>query len=400
MREEIQKASKLGEACKLTENYELLSTDLTIAIIIKAILSRKGKNFIIDGFPRSLEQASYFDQNVQEIKHIINLNAKEEVMFSRTKGNKLKIRKFMEQKAEVIDYYNKFGVVKHVDANPSDSNLIYSYLKKEFLPEIYLIIGKRYSGKSTISNFLKERMSMEIIYFNDFINDPEISKRKNDDEFVINSFLRLQRDRQITRFIINDFPASKDFYNLFVKNGRNIRKVFYLNVSNNTCTTRTRDLCKKEKKFIGCSQLNTELYEFDKKIDIIDFYKKKTDFVEINANNDLQLVKRDIIRCIQPTVFIFSSDSEAVNLKAELVNYFVNNNGYEVLNVSTLINDTIQRGNEIGQKLRPYSENMKKIPNNLIIDLIKSIIFKETNDKFILVNYPRNSEDVNLLYII
>ena len=315
-------------------------------------------------------------------------------MFNRMKGNKLKIKKFMKQKVEVIEYYNKLGIVKSINANSTDTNLIYSQLKKEFLPEIYLMIGKRYSGKSTVSRLLKERISMDIINFNEFLQDPEINKRKNDDEFVINNFLRLQRDRQISRFIINDFPTSKEFFNLFIKNGRNFKKIFYLNVSNNNSTMRMRELSKQEKKYVGCSQLNNDLYEFDKKLDLLEFYKKKSDFVEINANKEIDLVMKDVMQSIKPNVFIFSSDSESMNLKEELICYFVTNKEYEVLDVSVLINDTIKRGNFLGQKLKSYSENMTKIPNSLIIELIKTIIFKEIKNKFILVNYPRNSDDV------
>ncbi len=316
-------------------------------------------------------------------------------MFSRIKGNKLKIKKFIEQKDEVIEYYNKFGVVRHVDGNSADTNLVYNALKTEFLPETYLIVGKIYSGKSLCSQMLSGRMSMEIINFNDFLNEQEITKKKTDDEFVINQFLKRQRDKQIHRFFINDFPPSKEFFNIFVKNSRNIRKIFYLNASNNTCVTRMRDLCKKEKSFIGTSQLNQELLQFDKNMELFDFYKKKTNFVEINGNSSTSLVMRDIMRSLQPKILFFSSDNGAKNLKIDLINYFMNERGYEVLNLLNLINDSIQRGNNIGLKLKQYSENIKMIPNCLIIELLKGIIFNEKKNKFIFVNYPRNAEDVS-----
>jgi len=43
IREEITKNSKLGAACNLSDELELLPTELVIAILIKAILSHKGK---------------------------------------------------------------------------------------------------------------------------------------------------------------------------------------------------------------------------------------------------------------------------------------------------------------------------------------------------------------------
>jgi len=111
---------------------------------------------------------------VREIKAILHLRANEEIMFQRIKGNKLKIKTFMQQKEGVIDFYRKYGVIRDVDANSIDSNSVYSCLKQEFLPEIYLIIGKRFSGKSTVSNLICERIPMKCINFEEFLKDPAL----------------------------------------------------------------------------------------------------------------------------------------------------------------------------------------------------------------------------------
>ncbi len=73
----------------------------------------------------------------------------------------------------------------------------------------------------------------------------------------------------------------------------------------------------------------------------------------------------------------------------------MNERRYEVLNLLNLINDSIQRGNNFGLKLKQYSEDIKMIPNCLLIELLKGIIFNEKKNKFILVNYPKNAEDVS-----
>jgi len=325
---------------------------------------------------------------------IIHFHAREEVLFSRIKGNKLKIKNFLEQKVPIIDYYTKYGLIRNVDANSIDTNVIYSNFKQQLLPEIYLIIGKRYSGKSQISNLLAKRIPMHVINYNEFLAHPSIGKKKTDTEFVINFFLKLGREGQNRRVIIEDFPANKEFLNLFVKNGKEIRKIIYLDADNQVCSERMRALGKDHKGYIGCAQLNKEISEFERNKDLLEYYKKKTELIEVNADSNLDIVMKNLMKSLQPSLLIFSSDDSSKNLKTDIMNVFVKDHGYEILNVSDIINESIQRGTEFGLKLKSYSENMTHIPNNLIIELLKAIIFKEANNKYILVNYPRNSTDV------
>ncbi len=326
---------------------------------------------------------------------IIHFHAREEVLFSRTKGNKLKIRNFSEQKMPIIDYYTKYGLIRNVDANSNDTNVIYSNFKKQLLPEIYLIIGKRYSGKSEIANLLSKRIPMHVVNFNEFLSHPTIGKKKNDSEFILNFFLKLGRENQHRRIIIEDFPPNKEFFNLFIKNGKEIKKIVYLNAENQTCSERMRALGKDHKNYIGCAELNKSNSEFEKRKELYEYFKKKSEFIEVDANLEINLVMKNLMKSLQPNLLIFNSDEESVNLKTDIMNVFIKDHNYEILNVSNIINEVIQRGTEIGLKLKSYSENMTHIPNCLIMELLKSIIFKESNNKYILVNYPRDSNDVN-----
>jgi len=352
---------------------------------------------LIDGFPRSLEQALYIDQHLKEIKIVLYFHAKKEILFNRNKGNKLKIKNFQDKIIPIVDYYTKYGIIRNVDANSPDTNIIYSNFKQQLLPEIYLIIGKRYSGKSEIANLLSQRIPFRVISFPDFLKHPMIGKKKIDNEFVINFFLKLGREGQNRRCIIENFPANKEFLNLFVKNGKNIRKVIYLDADNNICSERMKRLGKDHNNYIGCAQLNKEISEFERSKDLLEYYKKKTEFIQVDANPNTNIIMKELMKKLQPSLLIFSSDDSSKNLKTDIMDVFVKDHGYEILNVSNIINEVIQRGTELGLKLKSYSEKMTHIPNNLIIELLKSIIFKEANNKYILVNYPRSSNDVYIL---
>lgn len=41
-------------------------SELTIGLLVNALIANPSKNYLIDGFPRAVEIAIYFEQNVME----------------------------------------------------------------------------------------------------------------------------------------------------------------------------------------------------------------------------------------------------------------------------------------------------------------------------------------------
>lgn len=131
-----------------------------------------------------MEQALYLDKNIKEIKVILNVYAGDDILLKRLKGRSLssgrkddqdeniirdRINVFKSQSLPVINFYRKYGIVRDINSE-YDVNTVYSIVKEQLTPEIYCIIGKRYSGKTTISDMLCERMNMKYINFNEFVN--------------------------------------------------------------------------------------------------------------------------------------------------------------------------------------------------------------------------------------
>ncbi len=40
--------------------------ELTVSLLVNALIANPAKNYLIDGFPRAVDQAIYFEQNVLE----------------------------------------------------------------------------------------------------------------------------------------------------------------------------------------------------------------------------------------------------------------------------------------------------------------------------------------------
>lgn len=63
MRQEIQKGSKEGEQVKkIVAAGGLVPFELTVQILINALIATPSKTYLVDGFPRAIDQAIYFEK--------------------------------------------------------------------------------------------------------------------------------------------------------------------------------------------------------------------------------------------------------------------------------------------------------------------------------------------------
>jgi len=58
LRDELNRRTHLGEQIKSTiEQGEMVSINIVVSLLVKSIFAKKSKKYLIDGFPRTVEQA-------------------------------------------------------------------------------------------------------------------------------------------------------------------------------------------------------------------------------------------------------------------------------------------------------------------------------------------------------
>ncbi|MEM5815275.1 MAG: nucleoside monophosphate kinase [Candidatus Aenigmatarchaeota archaeon] len=86
-REEIKKGSKLGKDVeKYIKEGNLVPDEIVIEIVREKI--KNLENFILDGFPRTIEQAKALD-SIVEVDAIIKLNIHEEILIEKICGRRI-----------------------------------------------------------------------------------------------------------------------------------------------------------------------------------------------------------------------------------------------------------------------------------------------------------------------
>ncbi len=132
LREAVKNQTELGKIAKeYMDKGELVPDEIVTGIIKEALLkvNAKEKGFILDGFPRTLNQAKAFEEMLKELginlDKVLFLDVPDEELIKRmlARGreddteevikNRLKV--YYEKTAPVITYYEEKGILVKVD---------------------------------------------------------------------------------------------------------------------------------------------------------------------------------------------------------------------------------------------------------------------------------------------
>ena len=400
--QEIASKSKLGLLAQesLSKN-EPLTAQVIVAILVRGIVECSEKSILIVGFPEKLEHAQYFEQNILNINLILKFNCPEEICYKRL-SEETDFKKTKEEFSEIysntqndlkalFDFYNPYSVIREIDTNKSipEMNKI---IKQNLYPLIYCIIGKRYSGKTTLSKIINEKSGIMLLDFGKFLEEPNIIKRKHENEFVVSKLILKLRKVQNYKILIEDFPQNKEQYTYFVNNCKPFKKIYFLKAENSSCFERVNKIPMDDPNYTDCSQLDKMLTEFDNKKTFIDFLKKNTNLMEIDVNNHINLSIQRMLKQIQPYCVYFSNDVDEES-KTELFNKLISNYKFSEISLKEIISNAIKRKILIKNDKEPI-ENMK-ISLDEKINLIRPLLYREDCKNIILNSFPSNIEELN-----
>jgi len=84
MRSEMKKGTKEGEQiAKIVGEGGLVPFELTVQVLINALIETPSANYLIDGFPRALDQALHFETVCCEAQSVLYFNVPEDICIER-----------------------------------------------------------------------------------------------------------------------------------------------------------------------------------------------------------------------------------------------------------------------------------------------------------------------------
>ena len=397
IKKEIELNTELGQKLKeFSDKGEQYPKDVLSNLILdKCLECENNKTILISGFPNNLEEAQFFEQNICNIELILKFTATKETCLrnlNEIPGAKINEEEFGKKYDEtmnnfnaITEFYSIYSIIREIDCNQSIDN-INSLLRQNLYPIIYSIIGKRYSGKTTLSKILKEKTNIEIIDFNEFLikNLPNKKKQiisEKENELIVNKLILKLRQMRNIRVLIEDFPQNKEQYIYFCNNCKKFQKIYYLEADNSTCLGRQNRLNYEDPNYIDSSKLSELLHEFEQKKVFYDFLKSNAKVEEINVNNHLILTIKQLMKQIQPYLAFIDFDEENLPKKDELFQKLISQYKFYLLDIDKIIQNA---------KIRKLINENAELTLDEKINLIRPIIFREECDKIILNNFPND----------
>ena len=145
LREAIADQTSLGKkAQSYVDKGELVPDELLLDLIRDRLLQADAqKGWILDGFPRNLNQAKFLDNLIVEIAQtcdcVLNLQVTDDLLVTRLldrgrkDDNEETIRRrllvYQEQTAPLISYYQDKGNLQTVDGNPNPEEVTQALAK-------------------------------------------------------------------------------------------------------------------------------------------------------------------------------------------------------------------------------------------------------------------------------
>ena len=143
LRDEVSSGSDLGlQASEIMNKGELVSDELVLSIV-EGRLDNIKKGWLLDGFPRNVNQANALKNLLEKINHpleaVISIQIADDVLIKRllARGreddneevivNRLKV--YREKTSPLIDLYTKQGLLVEIDGN-ADIDVVFSCIEK------------------------------------------------------------------------------------------------------------------------------------------------------------------------------------------------------------------------------------------------------------------------------
>lgn len=147
--EQARPGSEFGELIKTyIREGKIVPMEVTVALLENAmkdaIAKQNKKRFLIDGFPRQMDQAVKFEDEVCESRFTLFFECPEEVLLQRllkrgeTSGReddniesiRKRFRTFVETSMPVVEYYEKQEKVVRIDSSSSPEG-VYAQVRRE-----------------------------------------------------------------------------------------------------------------------------------------------------------------------------------------------------------------------------------------------------------------------------
>jgi adenylate kinase len=422
LRDEVKSGSALGKELEgIMAVGALVPTALVLKMVSNAMDTSGKSKFLIDGFPRALDQAKDFETTVGLPTFVLSFDASETVLEERlvnrgkTSGraddNVESIRKrfatFKSQSEPVIDFYAKLGLVRKLNSERSVDS-VWADVQPLFKPQCVWVVGgpgvgrstqcKRLAGASTGFNYLStgDLIRAEVSKGTSLgVELGEAVKRGDDVSMAITMQLlsaAIEASEPLGRYVLDGFPRNMEQALAFEATYGPPLFMLQLTAPDAVLVARATTRSKSaggparsdEHKSVVKKLLETYKRET---LPVVDLYSKMALVRTVDAERAVDFVFDEVRAHFAPTiVFVLGGPGSGKGTQcANIVRDF----GYTHLSAGDLLRAEVERGSPSGALINSYIVEGKIVPLAITLGLLKSAMAAAKSMKFLVDGFPR-----------
>lgn len=406
MRNEIRQGTPDGLAVEaIVKSGNLVPKEMTVDLLLKTLSKLKARTVLIDGFPRSTEQAVYLEQITQPIDFILHFDTdSEDILVKRLieRGKSsgraddkeetivYRFQVYKSESAPVVNLYDPFNIIRRVDCL-APINEVFKRTLRALRPEVFFIVGPLYSGKTSISKYLGVKYNLTWVSIESVKHVQKKGKKPitlvDDLEIASALVAYLQNLREEYRVIVEGFPENLAQAKHFARLIGEPNRAVYLRCSKEIAQQRLLQEDKHSSNYSSPALINNIYEKFTNNIESISHYYKSTlgkYYGEVLAEYSMDEVIRKVETLIIPEVIIARGQ-----INIEFLNYF-SKLGYKLVNCVHLVE--LWR-NARGLSTSKNQENLSE--DDELIPILRNVVLSGNGVcKFVLYNFALESEEL------
>ena len=438
LRAEVAAGTTVGRKCdRLMKDGKLVPTEITIAMMRNAMIASPNKRFLIDGFPRAVDQAVAFEKAICDPAFSLFFECPEEVMESRllkrgeTSGrsddNAATIRKrfdtFTSQSLPVIHHYTERSNVFNFSSVPPPDEVYVKVqalveerlaaLTKDVPPVVVFVLGGPGSGKGTQCERIVRDFGFKHLSAGDLLRDEVASGSTLGQtcetlmkegklvpmEVTIGLLQSAMASSKNKKFLIDGFPRALDQAEAFEKQVVPCNFVLFIDCSLETMQKRL--LKRGETSGRSDDNIATIKKRFDtftnQSLPVVDHFGKEGKMFRVSSNpapdvvyGNVKAIFKNQLNLEAPegpmVIFVLGGPGSGKGTQCERI---VRDFGFKHLSAGDLLRNEVASGSALGVECETLMKEGKLVPMEVTISLLKSAMEKSENKQFLIDGFPR-----------
>ncbi|KAI8904443.1 hypothetical protein EDD86DRAFT_249807 [Gorgonomyces haynaldii] len=417
LREEVARGSDMGK--QMDALMKEGKIEITLQLLKNAMDKESKDGFLVDGFPRKLDQAIEFEKTLGKCKTVLYYEC------SEAETIKKRFRTFVEASYPVVEYFMKQGRCTKISAE-REVDQVYADTRRALLgtkqghPNIVFVLGGPGSGKGTQCARISVDFNLKHLSTGDLLR-AEVEKKSAIGleaaelmkegkmvplDMILNMLkAEIERNKDAHGFLIDGFPRTMDQAIAFEKSVGECRSVIAYSCPLEILEQRLLERGKTSGR--ADDNLDTIRKRFQayqqQSMPVIEYYKKQGKCTEIVSDKTIDQVYEqtsNMLKATQPKrlpfdgqniVFVLGGPGSGKGTQCEQI---IKNFGYAHLSTGDLLRDEVKRGTALGQQLEA---DMKEGKMEVTMDLLKTAMeSKQGAPGYLIDGFPRTMEQAQL----